>query len=428
MSVSDNEDTASVGSSFERVRSLLKLSNRGCGGFRQSAKEKLMRETERWKDMFRKCDTNGGGTLNIGDVTALVRKKLKVAERLVSDNELKEIFASIDTDGDGTIIFTEFLKFLNGHEKSSGAFNDRIVAKVKRTVRLAFRKLGMSLDLLEYRFLHSAEEGIMDSTRMDGALGPEEMRRFFRKVLAVSEHDATDRDLHIAFKVMDEDDSGSLDGSEFMAFIRSAFEEEESLSPKHASTQQGPCLLGGMRGCLPSRTPHTRPGTNYTSGVAAVPFCLNGRDVLPQVRLAMDLPAALRKTWRSQPSLGLTLQAVREGEATSLRTTWANGFTPSPAGGQPMASQRSHSPRSSAAGEVSDASASSLSRQPHARNVAASGSSSCPGLPNLQQGPPRGGPVRGNYLNIKHAEVLNRVEQGLFRSGIDVRGHYHRRL
>merc|ERR1719215_1821589 len=80
----------------------------------------------------------------------------------------------------------------------------------------------MTIEDLEHRFHNSAAEGIIDTAGGDGSLGPEEMRRFFRKVLDVNVHEAKDKNLAIAFRAMDEDGGGTLDADEFLDFIKAA--------------------------------------------------------------------------------------------------------------------------------------------------------------------------------------------------------------
>merc|ERR1719401_332966 len=347
-----------------------------------------------------KVDSRGLGYLGYGDARVLLRKILHIGERLVSDTQLSLFFAAIDLDRDGCIDFGEFLKFINIREPNT-ALRDQILTSVKRVVRLALFKQKMSVEKLEYKFYNAKAEGIIESTVNDNCLGPEEMRRFFRKVLGIGEHESPDRHLAIAFKAMDKDRDGRLDADEFMNFIRLAITEESCLSPRYpSSTEHNPSLFGGMRGALPDRSPRSRPGTTPNAGTSGAPFCFSSRDLPPQMRFSCSTPTLLvmkpdYKGSRTESPLlpsGLPRIASAQSSPSSPSSPRKGGRDN---GG--LASEEGH-----------------FSATPMKGSVAGAGATG------------GGDQLRGNYLNIKNAEVLNRVEQQLFKSGIDVRGHYHK--
>jgi hypothetical protein len=279
---------------------------------------------------------------------------------------LYDFFQAIDSDGGGALDFGEFMDFVN-RKPSEAAHNAKIVELVKRSVRLAMARQKMTLEQLEFRFYHSAEEGILDDPNGNGSLGPEEMRRFFRKVLSISDHEVSDRHLVIAFRSMDEDNGGSLDAEEFMDFIRLAVKQENCLSPRNRTGQTVPNLIGGMSDVKLENPPLT-----------GFPFNCNGRDLAPSNRFQMFVTPISNCYASSSPPL-------RPGSTRRART--------------------SHGTRNL---EHS----SSMPARP-------STSQSTGQLPMVQQ-------KNGNHYRFMGADALNRIEERLFQSGVDVRGGYHR--
>eukprot|EP00928_Gymnodinium_smaydae_P042556 TRINITY_DN28631_c0_g1_i1.p1 TRINITY_DN28631_c0_g1~~TRINITY_DN28631_c0_g1_i1.p1 ORF type:complete len:431 (-),score=84.38 TRINITY_DN28631_c0_g1_i1:121-1413(-) len=403
-----------------RVRSMLKLAAcKDGGGTKLNAKEKANKQLEQWKDVFMQCDRNGSGTLAFEDVKQMARKRLKIAERLVSDDNLQTFFSAIDVDGGGSIDFQEFLQFVTLHKPDPG-WEQRIFKEVKRSVRLSMWKHKMSMKEVTNRFYNSAEEGIIDMANSDGSLGPEEMRRFFRKVLNVSKHEAPDKHLKIAFRQMDEDGGGTLDGEEFLDFIRAALEDEDDSQPKVRDTNPKP--LAGSRGWLPNRTPRYRPGTvllrsdldehkvlgtqetqslvqgsavgparnsmrklRAQGAVCGAPFCYHGKYLQPADRTACNTPEYLRYPPMQQTRSEQYLK-VNGLPKNIVANPFPVGFYRTASGSKlPTITAKKDKEKDDGEEEIRD-----------------------------------------NYLNMKGAESLNRVESWLYNSGIDVRGHFHR--
>merc|ERR1711924_305275 len=114
-----------------------------------------------------------------------------------------------------------------------------------------------------------------------GELGPNDMVRYFRKVLKLSKHECPDKALRIAFHAMDDDGSGKMSIEELLEFIKYC-----NMEPGQKSLpSRVPGLIGGMRGEIPKRIPSSRPGTFLGAPLSRVPFCLNGRDTEPGGRL-----------------------------------------------------------------------------------------------------------------------------------------------
>lgn len=356
----------------------------------------------------------------------MARKHLKIAERLISDAQIKDFFRAIDVDGGGEVEFTEFLMFIRTKEPNESV-NQLILRQVKRVVRLAMQRQRMSIEDLERRFQNAAEEGIIDTAGSDNCLGPEEMRRFFRKVLDVSDHEAPDRNLAIAFRAMDEDGGGSLDAEEFMDFIRLSCNEETELYPKpqcEGEELRVPGLLGGTGGSLPARLPRSRPGTTLQGGRSQAPFCLNGRDQQPRTRMcASKTPTLIAPETPKEPWPQARLSS------TLLPSGLPKSACSSPAGSPKSQRSRLLSTTSSFSSTAPAGFGGSLG---HSASAPALGASTM-SLPPLSPGNAREVSERGHYSAVKgmlgqrDAEMLNRLESQLFSAGVDLRGQFHKR-
>jgi len=374
-----------------RVRSLLKFSveNRGPKVDKRAGIKKSDLMCERWKSIFQKYDSEGNGTLGLEDIRRMVRRDLKIAERLVSDHQLSELFSAIDEDGGGSVEFNEFLEFVQQPGKKGTTSTEEVVKQVARAVRLALRRNKIHVRELEQNFHQFDESGDIAT----GELGPEEMIRFFRRVLTVTKHECSDKNLRIAFYAMDDDGSGTMSLGEFMDFIKFCNNDgEEKTLPLRV-----PGLLGGMRGELPSRLPRHRPGTVSGRPLAQLPFCLNGRD-LPS---ASRIVSSGRKIISSQSEPGLHTLGLRTSQARS----WA---TSSAASDMHHSLATDRSLTSPSAGSLTEFSVDSSPRSLK-RPAQESGS----------------GGIAG-YKMLKGGHILNKIEQSLFEAGIDVRGNYHR--
>mmetsp|Transcript_60897 Transcript_60897/g.175451 ORF Transcript_60897/g.175451 Transcript_60897/m.175451 type:complete len:437 (+) Transcript_60897:142-1452(+) len=427
-------------STIRRVRGLLKLAARKGLTGQEDPKERKQKETEFFKKLFMQCDRCGTGTLNFKEVLGMARKRLKIADRLVSDEQLWQFFCAIDKDGGGDISFWEFVSFVRAKERNV-RLDELVLSSVKRAVRLAIQRQRLTLAQVEQRFSRCADEGIIDTAGGDGSLGPEEMRRFFRKILDVSAHEASDRNLMIAFRAMDEDGGGSLDADEFMDFIREAIQEEATLCPPPPPRIQDEprcsTLLCGMRGVLPERLPTTRPGTTYEFGRSAVPFCVSGRELESRFRICASSttvvkspPANLRRHERplaaSLLPTGLP-KSVQAGRTTaaSFRHTHSGGFFNAGS----MTSTAPCSPNGTF-GSPGMKTSMSLPTLTQTAPLMAAGTTNGGAKEHGRERAPA--TVRGSYtavlgmLSAKDADALNRVEQRLFDAGVDVRGDYHK--
>lgn len=380
---------ASVDAMLARVRSLLVFSveNKGTKIDTSSGVKKADVMMDRWKSIFSKYDSNGSGTLHIEDVERMVRRDLKIPKRLVSEEQIVALFHHLDLDGGGTIDFFEFLNFVQQPSSRGTVSEQDVLNSVARAVRLALRRNKIRVRDLEEDFQHFEQSG----TSMTGELGPNDMVRFFRKILKLTKHECTDKALHVSFTAIDDDGNGKMGKEEFLEFIKYC-----SLEPSQKVLHtRVPGLIGGMRGQLPVRMPTRRPGTFRGTPLSHTPFCFNGRDFEAAGRLA--------RSTRCNSSLARTVSDL--GSLTSVENRQVS-FT--------------------------------VSRQLSTTSLRETAPERCyvdDGLPAVDDGYAERKRVWSGHLpgktcqigyQFKGAHALNKVEERLFAAGIDVRGQYHK--
>ena len=64
------------------------------------------------KDFFERCDKDGNGTLDEGEIKAVVRKVLKIPPSSVSDRAIHKLFQLLDDDGSGDVEIDEIVDFV----------------------------------------------------------------------------------------------------------------------------------------------------------------------------------------------------------------------------------------------------------------------------------------------------------------------------
>jgi len=390
-------DDVNLPEMLSRVRSLLAFSveNRGAKlemGCKNRRAEMMI---ESWKNIFSKFDKNCTGNFQLEAVRNIVRRELKIADRLVTDDHLNKLFDAVDTDRNGIISCDEFLDFVQQPSLRGSMSEDAVVNAVARGVRLALRRNKIQINELQETFYTFDESGDIAT----GELGPNDMIRFFRKVLKLAKHESSDKALRIAFYAMDEDGSGKMSLEELMDFIKFC----SQVGPSTGTPLRVKGLIAGMSGQLPPRIPSRRPGSMPGASMTHLPFCLNGRDISSAGRLAQTTQRGFLTRADSEPSL----------PSLGMRSTQPNimskTFSPSSLIIRDACSEPGDDESPTSAGRVSFG---GPCKEKVPKKRVWSGQ-----LP---------GKTHGGYMLLKGAHALNQVEERLFEAGIDVRGHYHK--
>lgn len=374
---------------LHRVRGILKYA--ACRGIttlqlrKEPGRTKELIMAERWKQLFQKYDIDHTGSLSFDEIQRVARVDLKLREQLISDWELRQVFNSIDIDQSGHIDYLEFLNYVTyGDSKRDTRTEEQITQQAVRSVRLAVRRCGIPLEEVEKLLLeHAGLEGGGSS----GTLGPEEVRRFFRKTLYLSKHECNDQNIRIVFETLDKNASKAVSVEDLLKFVRSS-ETETGLYSPSSNRQVGPGLIAGSRGLLPRTAP---------SAATVVPFNLNGRELPSASRFGMMTKAQSMMAFdtTSPAALGgslprvVTKNALARPLSSSAGTLGGTGLTSAADKGRKV------SPRGAG--------------HSHNEKLASTGKQLC-----------------CSYQVLTGAKTLNHVEQRLFEAGIDVRGAYHR--
>ena len=82
----------------------------------------LRRRLDRLRTLFARVDTDGSGTIDVGEFMVAVRNYCGIGSDLVSDVDLRGLFQEVDADGSGEIDADEFGEFLQVLRNATWSF------------------------------------------------------------------------------------------------------------------------------------------------------------------------------------------------------------------------------------------------------------------------------------------------------------------
>ncbi|CAJ1433607.1 unnamed protein product [Effrenium voratum] len=143
------------------------------------------------QNIFRSADADASGLLSFTEMSMVLRE----GNPDLTDKELAVLFREIDTNGDLTVDFKEFARYLNsGSDKSK--------------LQKAKSKEQLTAERCKEEFRRADENS-------DGKLSREEIATLLRK----GNPDMGEQELQLLFKSLDQDGSGQLDFNEFVDYI-----------------------------------------------------------------------------------------------------------------------------------------------------------------------------------------------------------------
>eukprot|EP00435_Cladocopium_sp_Y103_P058273 s593_g20.t1 len=145
------------------------------------------------QNLFHSADTDASGLLSFTEMSMVLRE----GNPSLTDKELALLFREIDTNGDLTVDFKEFARYLNSMSAT----------KLKKSKS----REQMAADRCKEEFWRVDENS-------DGTLSRGEMTLLLRK----GNPEITEEELELLFDTMDQDGNGSLDFSEFVDYITGA--------------------------------------------------------------------------------------------------------------------------------------------------------------------------------------------------------------
>mmetsp|Transcript_5025 Transcript_5025/g.9140 ORF Transcript_5025/g.9140 Transcript_5025/m.9140 type:complete len:500 (+) Transcript_5025:86-1585(+) len=478
-----------------RVRSLLKcVSSRGLfakdlfGRDSRSNAGNTPKQAEKWKVLFNKYDKDGSGELDFAEINKMVRQDLKLAERTVSDWDMKQLFHAIDLNRNGTVDFKEWLMFVQ-QGKLENRSDEEILKEVGRAVRLALRRNHIRVSEVE-SFFNSYDDG-REVDMSEVTLGPRDMRHFFRSALKVSKHECSDWNLLVAFRVLDADGSQSLDGVEFMDFIRGwtkdsdpsslSYRSLQGRSPQrsefriyHHRSSSAPAVSVPFSYCGRHKIPHSRAcvantkmGQNFLNPPPSPPGLADSDGKEAAVRHKSEVrpstaPGAFQSIASPTFDVSTSSKPPGQGTDTAMPSPTAppqlpmlsplspgRSSTLSPTASAPNSPHGHQAPGLRRASTmvwaqpvgakqfVQDAAPVAQAHEPKklSRPSSAASVSTAGGTRPSSQSSSRSqaqrrfmvpGTSNNRYSVISGSETLNRVENMLFEAGVDVRGQFHK--
>jgi len=151
------------------------------------------------QNLFHSADTDASGLLSFTEMKMVLRE----GNPSLTDKELALLFREIDTNGDLTVDFKEFARYLNSMSAS----------KLKKSKS----REQVTADRCKEEFWRVDENS-------DGTLSRGEMTLLLRK----GNPEITEEELELLFDTMDQDGNGSLDFSEFVDYITGAKAQGEA--------------------------------------------------------------------------------------------------------------------------------------------------------------------------------------------------------
>eukprot|EP00439_Symbiodinium_sp_Y106_P086691 s180_g35.t1 len=168
------------------------------------ARKKQLRET------FRSADKDASGLLSFTEMSAILREG-----KLGSRQELAVLFREIDVNGDLTVDFKEFTRYLNSQSASK-------LKKTKSREQVAAERckeeLGIPIQSTATVNAESLEEFRKVDENSDGKLSRSELTALLQK----GNPDIDEKELDFLFDTVDKDGNGQLDFDEFADYITGA--------------------------------------------------------------------------------------------------------------------------------------------------------------------------------------------------------------
>jgi len=92
------------------------------------------------RDFFIRCDKDGNGTLDEGEIKVVVRKILKIPPSAISDRAISKLFKLLDDDGSGDVEIDEIVDFVESGLKEKYV-KEREEREEKKRMLLTNQKL-----------------------------------------------------------------------------------------------------------------------------------------------------------------------------------------------------------------------------------------------------------------------------------------------
>eukprot|EP01043_Picozoa_sp_COSAG02_P005658 COSAG02_NODE_155_length_33066_cov_32.167562_2_plen_889_part_00 len=170
-------------------------------------------QKEGWKALFELMDQDGGGTLDVEEFTAAVRKS-GVEAKDISDADLQATFQAVDDDGSGEVDGDEFAAWLVKLDKEAERARTKGKALSEKK-KAQLECMDAIRDASEEFVAVLGWQKLFEKFDDDGSggLDAQEFTEVVRSC-RISTKEASDEDLLEVFKMIDDDDSGAISATE----------------------------------------------------------------------------------------------------------------------------------------------------------------------------------------------------------------------
>jgi len=312
----------------------------------------------RLQHLFTQAGADHAGTLCFDDFKKLVRKQLHISNRSCSDTSLRRLFHTADAASTGRISWQNLFAYLHERDERGRNAGD-IFEIVRRAVVMALLRKHVRGDNALMTLFNKFD---VDS---DKTMSLFELHTFCRSTegLNLTKHELTEKNIRTFFHALDDDNSGKVDMSEFMTFLRICLHHMESFVPRVAG-QPAPSKSASM---LMQRMP------SMQTNIVTMPAQSGLR-----LQWSFEASDVLQQQVKS-PQQAAHEEYLRLSAETEQTVQQATDWPPSPTSVK---------------------------------------------LPQIAPSNQRAAPQQLHYLKVDESGALTRIEKRLFESGVDMRGRF----
>jgi Ca2+-binding EF-hand superfamily protein len=173
-----------------------------------------------WQTAFEQFDADGGGTLDLPEFRAAMRK-FGVTEDDADDEDLDGLFTRADSDGSGQLDGQEFGEWLAGLEQKREHYA-ALGLQLDKTTRFSLETIDNVRDKFINQISDLGWSKLFQQFDTDGSgeLDEDEFISALREDCGVSAQEVGDPELREVFNIIDEDGGGTLSAEEFVTALR----------------------------------------------------------------------------------------------------------------------------------------------------------------------------------------------------------------
>eukprot|EP00927_Polykrikos_kofoidii_P083435 TRINITY_DN8539_c0_g1_i2.p1 TRINITY_DN8539_c0_g1~~TRINITY_DN8539_c0_g1_i2.p1 ORF type:complete len:207 (-),score=40.35 TRINITY_DN8539_c0_g1_i2:333-953(-) len=168
------------------------------------------RNQQTWEELFTTCDRSKSSTLDIKEMTQMIREVMRVPTQTICDYELKILFSEADKDASGSVDLADLFEYVqhgprNGEDEASRSA--KRLNRVRKNIQIAFQRLSANEADVRRTFK-------LIDMNADNTLSKYEFTRFVRNDLKLNRWDVMNADLDDFFRFLDHSGDGNISVNE----------------------------------------------------------------------------------------------------------------------------------------------------------------------------------------------------------------------